>query len=710
VGGWARSLPTRVPFWVVHRMRRVETGSPYPFGAVPDDRGTNFALFSDHATGVTLCLFSDDGSREIERVDLRECTNGSWHCHLPGVGRGQVYGWRVKGPWAPNEGYRFNDAKLLLDPYARELVGPLIWNDALYGYRVGAGKDADLVKDNRDSAAFIPKARVVTPLPRVHTSHPFTPWPKTVIYEAHTKGLTMRRPLIGTDVRGTFAALAQPQMLEYITGLGVTAVELLPIHAFAQDQHLLERGLRNYWGYNTLNFFAPEPDYLGPGGLDTIAAAVDRLHQAGLEVILDVVYNHTCEGNHLGPTLSFKGIDNSSYYRLLPGDARYYDDLTGCGNAVNTDHPRVLQMVLDSLRLWADVYGVDGFRFDLATTLGRRPSGFDPGHPFFHAILQDPVLARLKLIAEPWDVGPGGYQLGAFPPGFSEWNGNYRDVVRDFWCGTEGVIGSFASCFAASSDLFHSGNRRPWSSVNFITAHDGFTLHDLVSYNEKHNEANGEGNRDGNDDNRSWNGGVEGETDDEAINALRRRQKRNLIATLFLSQGVPMLLAGDELGNSQGGNNNAYCQDNEIAWVDWHKADPNLIAFVTGMAALRKGHSALSHAEFLSGARNELGQPDVAWFTPAGDRMSAEEWEKPHIKCLMVRLAPALRGETTLLVMFNASHVDIDFVMPPHDSNAWHMLVDTMRQEDNGSHPRVTQTGDTLVVSGRSLSVWESAA
>ncbi|MDQ0304583.1 glycogen debranching protein GlgX [Ancylobacter polymorphus] len=684
-------------------MRKILPGSAFPLGVTVDGRGTNFALFSDNAVGVTLCLFDRYGDTELERIDLHECTNGVWHCYLPGVGRGQVYGWRVHGPWAPEAGHRFNPNKLLLDPYARMLVGNIEWDDALYGYTIGAGDDADLIMDARDSAPFMPKARVVAGTPMAATQHPRISWAKTVIYEGHVRGLTMRHPLVPESIRGTFTALGQPEFIDYIAKLGVTALELLPVHAFTQDRHLIDRGLANYWGYNTLNFFAPEPRYLGEDGLDAIGEAVDRLHQAGIEIILDVVYNHTCEGNHLGPTLSFKGIDNASYYRLLPGNGRYYDDLTGCGNSVNTDHPRVLQMVMDSLRMWASVYGIDGFRFDLATTLGRRPEGFDSGHAFFNAILQDPTLGGLKLIAEPWDVGPGGYQLGAFPPGFSEWNGDYRDKVREFWCGSEGLLPSFATRFAASQDIFSEGRRRPWSSLNFITAHDGFTLHDLVTYNDKHNEANGEDGRDGHDDNKSWNCGVEGETDDPAINALRRRQKRNLIATLFLSQGVPMLLAGDERSNSQGGNNNAYCQDNEIGWVDWSNDDPELPDFVARLAQLRKTHSCLSRPEFLTGSRNAMGQPDVAWFNNGGTRMTEENWVDPHSKCITLRLAPVLPEEPSLVIMLNASHVDVDFVAPPVQSGRWEAILATGDDLEGAS----LEGGGTFGVPARTLIVWE---
>ena len=684
-------------------MMKLTTGSPFTLGATPDDKGTNFALFSDHAEGVTLCLFSKDGSKETDRIDLLECTNGVWHGHVEGVKEGQLYGYRVRGPFDPANGHRFNDAKLLLDPYARELVGDLVWDDALYGYPVGGGDDADLNKDERDSAAFMPKARVISPKILTKSKRPMIPWPQTVIYESHVRGWTMRQPFVPDDVRGTFAALGHPKAIEHLHRIGVSTIELMPVHAFVQDRHLGERGLRNFWGYNTIGFFAPEMNYVDGGGLAEIAEAVDRLHEAGIEVILDVVYNHTAEGNHLGPTLSFKGIDNFSYYRLMPDDKRYYDDLTGTGNAIDTNHPRVLQMVLDSLRLWANVYGVDGFRFDLALTLGREPSGFNPRHAFFNAILQDPVLGRLKLIAEPWDVGPGGYQLGNFPAGFSEWNGDYRDVVREFWMGAEGLLPSFATRFAASSDLFNEGRRRPWSSVNFITAHDGFTLEDLVSYNDKHNDANGEDNRDGHSDNRSWNCGVEGPTDDPEIVELRKRQKRNLIATLMLSQGVPMMLAGDEIGNSQGGNNNAYAQDNEIGWVDWGNTDPELADFTAKVIALRRSRSAFSRAEFVTGARTSLGQRDVAWFSAGGARMSDEEWNDPFVKCITVRLAPMRADEPVMIVMMNASHVDVDFTVPGKEGGGWTVVLDTAGALEGEK----TDAGKTLKVVARSMLVLE---
>ncbi len=495
-------------------------------------------------------------------------------------------------------------------------------------------------------------------------------------------------------------------MIDHFKKLGVTVVELMPVHAYAQDRHLLEKGLSNYWGYNTLSFFAPERRYIASGEREEIRRAVDRLHDAGLEVILDVVFNHTCEGNHLGPTLSWKGIDNKSYYKLMPDNHRYYDDLTGTGNALDTNHPRVLQMVLDSLRYWSNHYHVDGYRFDLALTLGRRPDGFDPRHPFFQAILQDPVLSTLKMIAEPWDVGPGGYQLGNFPAGFSEWNGDYRDVVRDFWVGAEGMLGAFAARLAASADLFGEGHRRPWSSVNFVTAHDGYTLHDLVTYQEKHNDANGEDNRDGHSDNRSWNCGVEGETDDPEINALRARQKRNLLATLFVSQGVPMILAGDEMSNSQGGNNNAYCQDNEIGWVNWANEDgPGLFDFIRKLADLRRRRTALARAEFLTGDRGVRGVPEVTWHSTSGQRMTPEDWNQPHVKCLSVRLSPSRRREPVMLVLLNAADGGVEFTIPGRDET-WTLVVDTADEVPEGTR---VQSGETVVLAGRSMRVLETA-
>lgn len=687
-------------------MTALKEGQPYPRGASFDGKGTNFALFSDHATSVTVCLFDEKGVSETERIQLKECTNGIWHGYLEGVKAGQRYGYRVDGLWDPAQGQRFNANKLLLDPYARKLAGAIKWDSALYGYTLSDAKDADLVMDKRNSAAFMPKGIVLDTQVLVKARKPNIRWPKSVIYEAHVRGLTMQHPLIPHDIRGTFAALSDSALISHLHQIGVTAIELLPIHAFTQDHYLLEKNLSNYWGYNTLSYFAPEPAYMGSGELEEIARTVDSLHEAGIEVILDVVYNHTCEGNHLGPTLSWKGIDNLSYYKGLPGNPRFYDNLTGCGNALNTSHPKVMQMIMDSLRLWATVYGIDGFRFDLALTLGRDQHGFNRDHALFHAILQDPVLSQCKLIAEPWDVGPGGFQLGSFPPGFSEWNGDYRDVTREFWAGKEGLLSKFASRFAASSDLFNASNRRPWSSVNFITAHDGFTLHDLVTYNEKHNEANGEDSNDGANDNRSWNCGVEGETDAAEINALRAQQKRNFLATLFLSQGVPMLLAGDELNNSQSGNNNTYCQNNATGWVNWDHADHELIQFVGDLAALRKKYNAISRAEFLTGKLNEHGNSDVAWFNVNGEVMTDAHWNDPNNKAMVVKFAAPTQtcsgiDEPSILVFLNASHVPIEAQIPCLDQHHWRPVLSSA-QFDN-----VHQPSKTLLLAPRSVYVFE---
>ncbi|HEY7986030.1 MAG TPA: glycogen debranching protein GlgX [Methylophilaceae bacterium] len=682
-------------------MKTPKVGLPYPRGANFDGKGTNFALFSDNATSITLCLFSKDGVSETDRIELKECTNGVWHGYIDDLKPGQLYGYRVDGPWAPMEGQRFNMNKLLLDPYARKLSGALKWDDALFGYTIADGEDTDLVMDGRDSASFMPKAVIIDSKVLVEAAKPNIHWPKSVIYEAHVKGLTMQHPLIPNDIRGTFAALSESALIAHLQKIGVTAIELMPIHAFAQDRHLLDMGLSNYWGYNTLAFFAPQPSYICSDELEEIAKTVDALHKAGIEVILDVVYNHTCEGNHLGPTLSWKGIDNLSYYKGLPGNPRYYDNLTGCGNALNTSHPKVLQMIMDSLRMWATVYGIDGFRFDLALTLGRNENGFNRDHALFHAILQDPELAKCKLIAEPWDVGPGGFQLGSFPPGFSEWNGDYRDVTREFWTGREGVLPKFASRFAASSDLFNEQHRRPWSSVNFITAHDGFTLHDLVSYNDKHNEANGGNGEDGANDNRSWNGGAEGETDSKEINDLRSKQKRNFVATLFLSQGVPMLLAGDEINNSQSGNNNSYCQDNEIGWVNWDNPDDGLLDFVGQMAALRKKYNAISRAEFVTGKLNEHGNSDVTWFNVNGDIMSTEYWNDPNNKAMAVKFLSPHKNEPAILVFLNASHVQVMAKIPCCDTFKWKLLIKTVPQRVDRNNK------DEILLESRSVYVYE---
>src|SRR5579862_667811 len=593
---------------------RVWPGTPYPLGATWDGRGVNFALFSAHAEKVELCLFDPTGHQEQARIILPEYTDEVWHGYLPEARPDLLYGYRVYGPYDPPNGLRFNHNKLLIDPYAKALSGQLQWNDVVFGYRV-SGPREDLGFDRRDSARFIPKCRVVeTAFTWSHDRRPRVPWEESIIFELHVRGFTMMHPQVDPEHRGNFTALSTPAVIDYLVDLGVTAVELLPVHAAVPERQLTQRRLTNYWGYSSIGFFAPDPRFLRSGTVAEFKTMVQRLHDAGIEVILDVVYNHTGEGNHLGPTLSFRGIDNLSYYRLEE-NRRFYTDYTGTGNSLNLDHPRVLQLVTDSLRYWASEMHVDGFRFDLAPTLGREAGEYSQGSAFFDTIRQDPELAGAKLIAEPWDVGPGGYQLGNFPPGWAEWNGQYRDVMRRFWKGDNGLAADTASRLAGSSDTFGYRGRRPWASVNFITAHDGFTLQDLVSYNEKHNDANGEHNRDGHDANYSWNCGVEGPSSDRTIITLRDRQKRNLLATLLLSLGVPMLVAGDELGRTQRGNNNAYCQDNEIAWLEWsdlRPEDESLRRFVRYLVHLRRRHRVFSRPRFFRGeVMSEAGLKDI---------------------------------------------------------------------------------------------------
>jgi isoamylase len=665
----------------------VHTGAPYPLGATPDAKGVNFALFSANATKVEVCLFDGDGRQEITRVRLPELTDEVWHGYIAGISPGQLYGYRVHGPYAPQEGHRFNPHKLLLDPYARALFGSIMWDGAHLGYRVGS-PDADLAPDERDSAPYMPKCRVVETSERWHPTFPWkrerrpqTSWTDTIIYEAHVKGFTARHPKVPGHLRGTFAGLAHAGAIEHLVKLGVTAIELLPVQAFADDRYLVEKGLKNYWGYNTLAFFAPAQRYLSAGGdIAEFRRMVHRLHEAGIEVILDVVYNHTAEGNHLGPTLSFRGIDNASYY-MLAEDPRYYFDTTGCGNTINQHHPRVLQMLMDSLRYWALECHVDGFRFDLASSLGRELRAFDGNAAFFGAIRQDPVLSQVKLIAEPWDLGEQGYQLGAFPPGWAEWNGRYRDDVRSFWKGDDGMLPALARGLLASADLFDKRGRRPWSSVNFVTAHDGFTLADLVSYNEKHNEGNGEDNKDGHNDNRSWNCGVEGPTDDPQVVELRDKMRRCLLATLLLSQGTPMILMGDELGRSQGGNNNAYCLDNEISWLDWSAAESKqgaLLAFTAALIALRRRYPLLRPRHgFLHGERAlRDGTRNVSWLRPDGEKMRSEDWANGVARCIGLMLART--GQPLLLLLANAHHEGLSFRLPsPKAVLQWRLLVDT---------------------------------
>ncbi|MDX3966845.1 MAG: glycogen debranching protein GlgX [Bradyrhizobium sp.] len=674
---------------------RLREGRPYPLGSTFDGKGVNFALFSAHAEKVELCLFDDTGGREIERVTLPEYTDEVWHGYLPDARPGVLYGYRVHGPYDPLVGHRFNANKLLVDPYARELHGTLDWNDLNCGYIVGDSR-ADLSFDERDNAAFMPKCRVTGPFSgRNDAVRPKTPWHATVIYELHVRGYTKRHPGVPPELRGTMAGLARPNILDYLRDLGITAVELLPIHPIAVDRHLAVNRLPNYWGYNSLNFFAVEPRYLASGDREEFRRAVDAFHAAGIEVILDVVYNHTGEGNELGPTLSFRGIDNASYY-CLAEDKRRYLDFTGCQNSLNVGHPRVLQMVMDSLRYWAEEMKVDGFRFDLAVTLAREKHHFSRDAGFLAAVSQDPILVGTKLIAEPWDLGSDGYQLGGFPPGWAEWNDRFRDSTRRFWRGYSGTIGDLAFRLTGSSDVFRTRGRRPWASVNFVTAHDGFTLEDLVSYQEKHNDANLESNADGTDNNLSWNCGAEGPTADPAILALRQRQKRNMMATLLLSQGVPMLLAGDEFGRSQKGNNNPYCQDNETSWLDWEgwrPTDKAFLEFVRRLLRLRSGHPAFHRQHFFHGEHIDGdGIKDITWLTPEGREMTDSDWRIPQRRCLGFLLGGKLKTgsvaaseklfERDFIVLLSADERDVPFRLPGAEfGSRWRLIEDTARPE-----------------------------
>jgi isoamylase len=669
----------------------VSAGAPHPLGANWDGRGTNFALFSANATKVELCLFDRAGRRELERIVMPERSDEVWHVYLSHVTPGQLYGYRVHGPYAPQAGHRFNPNKLLIDPYSKQLAGQLAWSDAHFGYRTGS-KQQDLSFDRRDNARGMYKSVVVD---LAHTwaqkRRSQTAWEDTIIYEAHGKGVTQNRNDVPIETRGTYRGLSAPGMIAHLRRLGVTTIELLPIHAFVDDRHLVNRGLRNYWGYNTLSFFAPEQRYTHGDAINDFRATVADLHDAGIEVILDVVYNHTAEGNHLGPTLCYRGIDNASYYWLLPDQPRYYENFTGTGNALKLTHPRVLQMVMDSLRLWVEAYHVDGFRFDLATTLGRLPT-FDRNAPFFAAVRQDPVLCNVKLIAEPWDLGEGGYQVGAFPNGWSEWNDAYRQTLRRFWRGDDNVAGDLAHCMTGSSVQFQHDGRSPRASINHVTVHDGFTLEDLVSYEHKHNEANGEDNHDGSDDNLSINCGVEGATDDPAVIAMRRRRKRNQLACLFLAQGVPLLLAGDEVGNSQNGNNNAYCQDNEIGWVDWSKAgsEDDFTGFIGELTQLRRDFPQLRPRRWLDGQKAD-GSYDVKWLTPQATEMTEADWNLPHARFLAYVLAAAVDGGKPLFVVLNRTDAPVEITFPEWPGvTSWHCVLDT---SDGQEHPVVLPPG-----------------
>jgi isoamylase len=674
---------------------KIWPGKPYPLGATWDGAGVNFSLFSENATKVELCLFDGANAKHETRIPIAQQTHQVWHTYLPEVRPGQLYGFRVHGPYEPADGLRFNPAKLLLCPYAKAIAGSIQWSNALFGYTVG-NAEADLSFDDQDSASGMPKCVVIDPaFSWGNDTPPNTPWHKTIIYELHVKGYTKLHREVPPELRGSYAGLSCPPVIEYLKNLGITAVELMPVHQFVADRHLKDRGLTNYWGYNTIGFFAPEASYASSGvfgqQIVEFKTMVRALHREGIEVILDVVYNHTGEGNHLGPTLCFRGIDNASYYRLVNDDRRYYMDYTGCGNTLDMTHPRVLQLIMDSLRYWVLEMHVDGFRFDLASTLARELHDVDRLGAFFDIIQQDPVISQVKLIAEPWDLGPGGYQVGNFPALWAEWNAAYRDTVRRFWKGDAGQVGGLAFRLTGSSDLYARNGRLPYASINFITAHDGFTLHDLVSYNDKHNEANGEENRDGHNENLSWNCGAEGETDDPAILALRARQKRNFLATLLLSQGVPMLLAGDEFGRSQWGNNNAYCQDNEVSWVDWKLDRPQreLLEFTKLLIRISHQHPVLRRSHFFQGRKIRGSEvKDLAWFRPDGKEMTDEDWANPEMRCFGLRLAGDAieevdaRGnrvvDDTLLILLNAHHETIPFVLPAHRRKLhWWVILDT---------------------------------
>jgi glycogen operon protein len=693
-------------------------GSAYPLGATYDGSGTNFALFSEAAERVELCLFDAAGAET--RVELPEVDGFVWHVFLPGVEPGQRYGYRVHGPYDPDHGQRCNPNKLLLDPYAKAIDGVIDWDESLFGYHFG---DPDS-RNDADSAQRLPKCIVTNPFFDWGVDRPpRRAYAESVIYEAHVKGLTRRHPEIPADLRGTYAAIGHPVIIEHLTQLGVTAIELMPVHHFANDSHLVDRGLANYWGYNTIGFFAPDSKYSSsrsPGGqVQEFKTMVRTLHEAGIEVILDVVYNHTAEGNHLGPTLSFRGIDNAAYYRLVDDSAKHYMDYTGTGNSLNVRHPHALQLIMDSLRYWVTEMHVDGFRFDLAATLAREFYDVDRLSSFFDLVQQDPVVSQVKLIAEPWDVGPGGYQVGNFPPKWTEWNGKYRDTVRDFWRGEPATLGEFAARLTGSADLYESSGRRPVASINFVTAHDGFTLNDLVSYNDKHNEANGDDNKDGESHNRSWNCGAEGPTADPDVRALRARQKRNFLATMFLSQGVPMLAHGDEFGRTQQGNNNGYCQDNELTWMDWSAVDVDLLAFTRQLAALRSAHPVFRRRRFFDGRpvrrRGRDTVPDIEWFTPDGQEMTEENWGDGFGRSIGVFLNGLgipdrdARGERVVddsfLLCFNAHDEPIAFSVPGAEyAAAWQIELDTgaAGADDEGS---VVPADATITVGPRSLVV-----
>jgi glycogen operon protein len=700
-------------------------GKPYPLGATWLGNGVNFAIFSEHATGVELCLFDNiDAPKENVRVPLREQTGQVWHVFLPDARPGQLYGYRVAGPYEPNRGLRFNDSKLLLDPYAKSIAGQINWSDEMFGYVVG-DEEEDFVRDSRDNAWAMPKSVVIDgAFNWGDDKRPNTPFSETVIYEVHVKGFTKLFPEIPEHLRGSYAGLASEQAIGYLKNLGVTAVEVLPVHTHLDEKYLVDRGVTNYWGYNTIGFFAPVANYSSnrDAGAEVIEfkGMVRNLHAAGIEVILDVVYNHTGEGNHLGPTVCFRGVDNAAFYRLMADDPRFYLDYTGTGNTIDTLCPGTLQMVTDSLRYWVTEMRVDGFRFDLAPALARDGTGFNKFHAFFKIIQQDPALSQVKLIAEPWDVGDGGYQVGNFPVPFSEWNGKFRDAMRSFWRGDEGFIGEVAYRLTGSPDLYQHDGRQPFASINFITSHDGYTLNDLVSYNDKHNEANGDENRDGDNHNRSWNCGVEGPTDDPKIDILRRQQQRNFLTMLFLSQGVPMLLGGDEFGRTQQGNNNAYCQDNEISWLNWQRNEKQnrLFEFTRKLIQLRREHAVFRRPKFFQGRRVRGGEiKDVMWFNPGGNEMSDEEWSSPSVRCLGMLISgdavdlvnehgEPMRDDTFLLVI-NAHREPIAFVLPGEEHLEWEQILDTTNEDGFLKTPKKSSSGDDVDLGGRAACLFK---
>lgn len=691
-------------------------GQPYPLGSTWDGEGVNFALFSENADKVELCIFDKKGRRIIQTIPITIPTNHVWHCYLPEARPGTLYGYRVYGPYQPEQGHRFNPHKVLIDPYAKDVSGPLLWSDALFGYEIG-NPLKDLSFDTRDSAAAILKAKVVDTAFTWGNDKPLrTPWHDTVIYELHVKGFTNRHPDIPAPLRGTYAGLASAPAIEHLKRLGITAVELMPVHAFLDDRHLLEKNLKNYWGYNSIGFFAPDKRYSSSGNINEFKSMVKKFHSEGIEVILDVVYNHTAEGNHLGPTLSFRGIDNAAYYRLN-GQSRYYQDYTGCGNTLNMQHPRVLQLIMDSLRYWVLEMHIDGFRFDLASALARELHAVDKLGAFFDIINQDPVLSQVKLIAEPWDLGEGGYQVGNFPVGWSEWNGKYRDCLRSYWKGDNGKVDELAYRLTGSSDLYQHGGRRPYASINFITCHDGFTLHDLVSYNQKHNDANGEGNRDGESHNISWNCGAEGPTTNQHINQLRIKQKRNFLASIVCSQGVPMISMGDELGRTQRGNNNTYCQDSDISWVNWElsKEETQFLNFARYTIGLRKKHPSLKCRYFFHG-RDIFGKgfKDIMWLNPKGEEMTQHQWQDYYAKCLGVFLAGDAieeyddRGrrisDDNLIMLLNSHHQEIIFHIPSEPANArWEIALDTSMLTGKSTDNIYYSSGGKYPLQGRSF-------